>query len=78
LAPAVTTTIRTSARRAARASWSICGASPKCGSPPSRRGQRLRSRAPEQARFSRSSTGTGALAIGATSERWQSFFSLGP
>jgi hypothetical protein len=34
--------------------------------------------APEQARFSFSSTATGALRIGATSERWQPFASDEP
>jgi hypothetical protein len=78
LAAALTTTIRTSARAATAASRSICGASPKCASPPRAAGQRLANRAPEQARLICSSTFTEALSIGATSERWQPLSSLAP
>ena len=77
-APTVTTTIRTWSRRATAASWSACGGSSKCAVPPSSPGQRSRAFAPEQARFTFSSTSIGALSIGATSERWQSFASLAP
>ena len=78
LAPAVKTTIRTSSRRATAASWSACGDSPKWGRPPSAAGQTFASLAPEQARLTFSSTGTGALLTGATSERWQPSSSLAP
>jgi hypothetical protein len=69
LAPAVSSTIRTSSRLATAASWSACGASPRWGRPPAEAGQTLANIAPEQARSILSPTATGALRIGATSER---------
>jgi hypothetical protein len=78
LAPTVTTTSRTSSRLATTANWSASGGSPKWPVPPSSPGHRSRAFAPEHAKFTFASTSIGALRIGATSERWQSFASLDP
>jgi hypothetical protein len=71
LPPSESTMSFTSRSRASWASWSACGASPFWPSPPLDARKMFFVRPPEQLMFSFSSTGTRALLISATSERWQ-------